>query len=724
MKTHSGLMIMLLIAVSAFLLTKCGKHVKNAGLAGEQNTWEEYLGGPARDHYSTLDQIDTANVGQLDVAWIYHTRDTGEMQCNPIIIDSILYGMTARTVPFAVHAATGKEIWKVTDTTGFVAYNMSRGVSYWDDGDDRRIFYTKGPWLYALDALTGQGIHSFGEKGRVSLKSGLYPTAQEKFVVSTSPGTIFKDLIIMPLRVSEDPDAAIGDIQAFDVRTGKLRWVFHTVPLPGEFGYETWPPGAYKNFEIGGANNWPGMAIDRERGIVYVPTGSAAVDYYGGNRDGKNLFANCLLALDAATGERLWHFQIVHHDILDRDPPAPPNLLTIERNGKRIDAVAQVTKHGLIFVFDRVTGEPLFPIAEREVPLSWIPGEHSWMTQPFPEKPLPFARQHLTERDLNPFSEDREELRKIFRNSRVGTPFTPLSLSGTLVFPGLDGGAEWGGAAVDPAGVIYINSNEMAWHLALGKAGEGGANKKEKAFGRGVYDDFCAACHGQELKGNPQMNIASLVDIGNRRSTEYIRAIIRGGKGMMPSFPSLPDSSVNTLLSYLTGKKVKQTGQKKEAGQQESPEFPFPYKVSLFSKFLDSRGLPGISPPWGTLNAIDLSTGEYLWKIPFGTYPELVQQGLDYTGAESYGGPVVTGGGLLLIAGTKDRKFRAYNKRTGDLLWETALPAAGFATPSTYAVGGRQYVVVACGGTKLGAPPGDVYIAFALTESSGDHQGP
>ncbi|HZK95552.1 MAG TPA: PQQ-binding-like beta-propeller repeat protein [Prolixibacteraceae bacterium] len=681
--------------------------------------WNEYLGGPGRNHYSTLSQIDTSNVSKLKVAWIYNTRDSGEMQCNSIIVNGILFGMTAKTFPFAIDAASGKEIWRAKDTAKFVRYNMSRGITYWEDGKDKRIFYTKGSWLYALDALNGKLISSFGEQGRTSLKAGLGESAKDKFVVSTSPGTIYKDLIIMPLRVSEGSDAAIGRIQAFDTRSGELKWVFYTIPWSYEYGYDTWPKDAYKNTDIGGVNNWAGMAIDRERGIVYIPTGSAAFDYFGGNRKGSNLFANCLLALDAETGHRLWHYQLVHHDILDRDLPAPPNLITITQNGKKIDAVAQVTKHGQVFVFDRVTGKPLFPVEEREIPTSTVPGEQAWPTQPFPVKPLPYVRQTLTESDLSPYAENKAELLDLFRKSRSGNPFTPLSFEGTLVFPGLDGGAEWGGAAVDPEGILYVNSNEMAWLLALGVA-ESDEKDDGVLSGKNVYFNSCVACHGAERKGNPQMNITSLVDIQKRRSESFAMNIISGGKAMMPAFTMLSENQKKAVIDYIFGKEETRQGSAKnkltkEPGLGNNPNnSKVPYKVSLFSKFLDSKGLPAISPPWGTLNAINLNTGEYVWKIPFGEYPELAEKGIKGTGAESYGGPVITAGGLLFIAGTKDRKFRAYNKRTGHLIWETHLPAAGFATPSTYEVNGKQYIVIACGGVKLGATPGDSYVAFAL----------
>jgi quinoprotein glucose dehydrogenase len=679
--------------------------------------WREYLGGPDRNHYSTLTQINLGNVGTLKKAWEYHTGDSGQIQCNPIMVNGILYGMTAATQPFAINAATGKELWRRIDTAKNTGLSTSRGVTYWEKGKDKRILFTNGPWLYALDALTGKPVVSFGEKGRTSLKAGLGETATEKFVISNTPGTVYEDLIIMPLRLSEGSDAALGNVQAFNIVTGKLAWAFQTIPQPGEFGYDTWPKEAYKNTEVGAANNWAGMAIDRKRGIVYVPTGSAAFDFYGGNRKGSNLFANCLLALNAKTGKRIWHFQFVHHDILDRDPPAPPNLITITRNGKKVDAVAQVTKQGYVFVFDRENGNPLFPIQEVPMPASDVPGEEAWPTQPIPTKPAPYARQTLTEAEINPYSENRDSIVQAFRESRSEGPFAPLSKQGTIIFPGLDGGAEWGGAAVDPDGIMYLNSSEMAWLLKLNES-KPVDETKYLTVGSRVYAANCSACHGAEQNGNAASGFPSLVDIKNRRQREHVMTIISNGKGMMPAFTQLSADEKQALVAFLFGEAQEEAGLKqvKEPGlvQQKNEKPKVPYRISGYTKFLDKKGYPAISPPWGTLNAINLNTGEYIWKVVFGEYPELSAKGIPQTGADSYGGPVITASGLLFIAGTKDGKFRAYDKKNGKLVWETKLPAAGFATPSTYQVNGKQYIVVACGGTKLGAAKGDSYIAYAL----------
>jgi len=707
------LVLSVLVLAVSVLTWKCSS--PGSGAPAAQKEWREYLGGPERNHYSTLTQIDSSNVSRLQVAWEYHTGDSGQIQCNPIMVNGVLYGMTATTRPFALDAATGKELWK-GKSEGADKFSSSRGLSYWEDGADKRILYTSGPWLYALNAETGAPIASFGENGRTSLKAGLGSTAGDKMVISNTPGTVYEDLIVMPLRVSEGTDAALGHIQAFNIRTGKLAWVFHTIPQPGEEGYNTWPPEVYKNTsEIGAANNWSGMAVDRQRGILYVPTGSAAYDFYGAGREGANLFANCLLALDAKTGRKLWHFQFVHHDILDRDPPAPPNLLTVMHNGKKVDAVAQVTKQGMVFVFNRETGEPLFPIEERPVPQSDVPGEHSWPTQPFPTKPAPYARQYLTESDMNPYAENKEELIETFKKSRSEGPFTPLSANGTLIYPGLDGGAEWGGAATDPDGILYVNSSEMAWRISIGPA-MSQAQLMSMSAGHSLYAANCTPCHGTERKGNPSSGYPSLVDIGSHRSRDFVTTIITNGKGMMPAFSKFSDKDKKALVAFLFGDEKEPLNEPKEPGLEKKARTgnKVSYQISGYSKFLDKNGYPGIRPPWGTLNAIDLNTGDYVWKITYGETPEFKAKGLPQTGSESYGGPVVTASGLLFIAGTKDGLFRVYDKKTGRLLHEIHLPAAAFATPCTYAINGKQYITIACGGTKLGATPGDSYISFAL----------
>ncbi|NIJ54363.1 outer membrane protein assembly factor BamB family protein [Dyadobacter arcticus] len=698
----------LCVAVGSVLIF--GAYRFNGDKKASGNDWPEYLGGPDRNHYSTLTQINPENVKNLKVAWSYSMPDSGQTQANPIIVDGILYGVTPAVQAFALDAATGKQIWIFGDKSKNSS-NTSRGLTYWRDGDDIRIMHAMGAFLYALDAKTGKIIESFGDKGKIDLRTGLPDVAKNKYMVSNTPGTIFEDLIIMPIRLSEDSDAAPGDLRAFNVRTGKLEWTFHTIPYPGEFGYETFPPDAYKNTFTGAANNWSGTAIDRQRGILYVPTGSAGYDFYGAKRKGANLFANCLLALDARTGKRLWHYQTMHHDIWDRDLPAPPNLITVTKNGQKIDAVAQVSKQGYVFIFDRVTGKPLFPIKEVTAPSNALPGEFPWPTQPVPTKPAAYARQAytLTEKDISIHAPDHDSLVIKFKGYKKAL-FAAPSKEGTIIMPGFDGGAEWGGAAADPdEGILYVNSNEMAWILTMqDKPRE--SQLSSLSPGEKTYTTYCVTCHGPQRKGNAKSGYPCLVDIGQRRDRAFVNQLITTGKGMMPGFPMLTAKEKHSLIAFLFG------DEKVEAASAVpvSKKTYLPFESTGYNKFLDANGLPAISPPWGTLNAINLNTGEYLWKIPFGEVASLKAKGVPTTGTENYGGPVVTASGLLFIAATKDGMFRAFDKKTGKLLWETVLPAAAFATPSTYEVNGKQFVVIACGGSKLGTRKGNQYVAFAL----------
>jgi quinoprotein glucose dehydrogenase len=554
-----------------------------------------------------------------------------------------------------------------------------------------------------LDASTGKPIPSFANAGRIDLQENLGREPRWQSIALTSPAVVYKDFLIVGGRNPETLPAPPGDIRAYDVRTGKLRWSFHTIPHPGELGYETWPREAWKT--SGAANNWAGMTLDSKRGIVYVPTGSAAFDFYGADRLGDNLFANCLLALNAETGQLIWHFQAVKHDLWDRDFPSAPVLLTVKRDGKDVDAVAQTSKQGFVFLFDRVTGKPLFPIEYRKYPPSTLPGEQVAPEQGLPTKLAPYARQSIDETQLtNRTQEAHRWALEHFRNLRNDGQFVPFGVGKeTLVFPGFDGGAEWGGPALDPeTGIIYVNSNEMAWTAALFEdTGEHGA--------RAVYTSQCAVCHGDTMAGSPP-EIPSLIAIGDRLSPADITLTIRTGKGRMPAFPNLYEDQLTGLVNFLL------TGENKELSSSEPRPAEMKYRLTGYRRFLDPEGYPAIAPPWGTLNAIDLNTGEYKWKINLGQYPALAAQGLKDTGSENYGGPIVTAGGLVFIGATNfDRKFRAFDKDTGELLWETTLPFSGNATPATYAVNGRQYIVIAAGGgkdPKFGS--GGVYVAFAL----------
>ncbi|MCR9100323.1 MAG: PQQ-binding-like beta-propeller repeat protein [bacterium] len=672
--------------------------------------WAHYLGDPGRSHYTTLDEITPENVHELEVAWTYAAPDSGQMQMNPIIANGMLYGVTAGLRAFALDAATGEEVWRFGDP-GHIWHSTSRGISYWEDGADKRVLYTSGAYLYALNALDGRLISSFGDNGRVDLHTGLPAVAKDKFIVSNTPGTIFDNLIIMPTRVGEGAGAAPGDIRAFDVRTGALIWTFHTIPHPGEPGYDTWSdPDTYLNEGIpGGANNWAGMALDPDLGIVYIPTGSASPDFYGGHRLGDNLYADCLLALNARTGAYLWHYQFVHHDLWDRDPPAPPNLIKVTHKGKPVDAVAQITKQGFVFVFDRRTGEPLFDIEEVPVPPSRLEGEQASPTQPVPVKPRPFARQaaDISVDNISPYAPNPEELQATLRqldNRR----YAPPAIGPVLLLPGYDGGAEWGGAGTDPEkGILYVNANEMPWILQM----EPAKSETPVSPGAQLYLSYCAACHQKDRQGLPQSGYPALTGIANRLTRGETAALITNGKGMMPGFPQLEEAQKDAILDFLYD-----VADQKEPTDDVAATAPLPYRHTGYTKFLDAQGLPAIAPPWGTLHAIDLNTGEYHWSIPLGDTDSLKAAGHPPTGCENYGGPVITANGLLFIAATKDGYFRAFNRHTGALLWSTRLPAAAFATPATYEVEGRQYIAVACGGEKLGTPKGNVVVGFALPQ--------
>ncbi|MFP5080578.1 pyrroloquinoline quinone-dependent dehydrogenase [Pedobacter sp. JCM 36344] len=690
-----------------FLICSCKEQSEKPN---EQSQWSEYLGGPDRNHYSSLTQINVSNVGQLKKVWEYKSGDSGQVQCNPIIVDGVLFGVTASNQVFALNAATGQQKWRYIQP-GVRTSNINRGVTYWQAGSDKRILYAYNSELYALNAETGALIKSFGDSGKVSLRLGLEPNSKDKFVISTTPGTLFEDLIVMPLRVGEDAGAAIGYIQAFNVKTGKLVWVFKTIPDKGMPGADTWPSTTKEAGQVGAANNWSGMAIDRKREIIYVPTGSAAPDFYGGNRLGQNLYANCLIALNARTGKYIWHYQMVHHDIWDKDLPAPPNLITVVQDGKTIDAVAQITKQGLVFLFDRETGTPLFPIDEKPFPASTLPGEQTWPTQPIPQLPAPFARQTVTEAEISTIAENRKELLETFRNSQKGL-YQPLNLTPTVVLPGADGGAEWGGAAADPDGILYVNANEMPWLFSLSPTQGLATTSKNLTPGGLLYINNCITCHGPELKGNSASGFPSLVNIKAKLSRKEMSGLLTNGRGMMPGFSNISELQKQNIIDFLyREEKVEATSM---IASYKNKNVEVKYKFNGYDKFLDNNGYPAITPPWGTLTAIDMNTGKHLWQKTLGEFKELTAKGIAQTGTENYGGPAVTAGGLLFIAATKDGMFRAYNKKTGELLFETELPAAGFATPSTYKVNGKQYIVIACGGNKLGTKSGDSYVAFAL----------
>ena len=632
------------------------------------------------------------------------------MECNPIIVAGTLYATTPSANVVALDAATGAPRWRFDPREFYpdqgvqvLGKQRSRGVAYWSEGNDKRIFAAVRQYIYAIDALSGKPVASFGNSGRIDLRDDLGREPKE-WATMTSPGIIYKDLLIIGSSLAETLPTPPGDIRAYDVRSGKLRWSFHTIPHPGELGYDTWPKDAWKY--SGAANDWAGLSLDTKRGLLFASTGSAASDFYGADRVGDNLFANSIIALKADTGERVWHFQTVRHDIWDRDLPNPATLVTITRSGEPLDAIAQTTKSGYVYLFDRDTGAPLFPIEYKKYPASDLEGEITADTQPLPTTPEPFARQKLTEDMLTERTpQAHANALERFRKLRSAGQFIPGSREGTIVFPGFDGGAEWGGPAFDPENhLLYVNANEMAWILRLVEQKPSSGAES----GKSIYLHECAKCHRENMQGTPP-EFPSLVGVAGRYSEGDVATLVAQGAGRMPSFSQLSGDQRHAVVAYVyRGEDI--------AVRPGSPS-PFQprYVSDGYHKFLDKDGYPAVKPPWGTLTAINLDTGKLAWRLPLGEYPELAAAGIKNTGSENYGGPVVTAGGVLFIAATSfDKKIRAFDKDTGKLLWEATLPAAGNATPATYEVNGRQYVVIAAGGGKSEAPSGASIVAFAL----------
>lgn len=697
-----------------FILAACTTTPDSSRSTSESGTtdWSAYGGGNDQIRYSRLTQINRENVAQLRQAWVYDTADAfrgSELQCNPLVVDGVLYGSSPKLRVFALDAASGKELWTFTPTIDgapLTGKTRNRGFMMRRDGGEKHLYFAAKHQLYALDAKTGTPLETFGGRGFIDLRENLGRPPQELQIGLNTPGVVFRDLLIVGSIVSEGLPSAPGDIRAYDARTGELRWSFHTIPHPGEPGYETWPPDAWKT--VGGANNWAGMALDEERGLVYAGTGSAAFDFWAGNRLGDNLYANSLLCLKAESGELVWRFQFVKHDIWDRDLPAPPSLVTVERDGKLIDAVAQATKTNHVFVFDRATGESLFPLTEIKAAPTDIAGEVTAPTQILPLAPPALGRQQITEADLTERTpEAHKTVVERFRKLRSGPQFTPPSREGTLVFPGFDGGLEWGGQAFDPeTGLYYGNSNVAVFIIRL--------VEQEKfrgvVTGKRLYQRHCAACHLDDLSGTPpEFPALNRLD----KSNKAIEDVIEKGAGRMPAFGHLGGEAVRAITRFIkTGENIAA-----DVDHRAASVYDLPWTHDGYNKFLDPDGYPAVKPPWGTLTALNLNSGAIEWQIPFGEHPELTAQGIEPTGTENYGGPIVTAGGLLFIGATNhDKKFRAFDKLSGELLWETKLPAGGNATPAMYAVDGRQFIVIAAGGGKSGAESGGKYVAFALPE--------
>jgi quinoprotein glucose dehydrogenase len=681
--------------------------------------WPVYRGDPKGNQYAALAQINATNVHKLRPAWEYHTGDASErstMYANPIVVNGVMYFSTPSLKAVALDAATGARIWSfdpAVHNNGTVIRLRNRGVTYWKGSEGERIFDFAGDRVYAVDAKSGKLIQSFGSDGHIDLRQNLGVDPAGVTLEMTSPGAVYKNLLILGSRVNESYGASPGHIRAYDTVTGQLKWIFHTIPQPGEFGHDTWEWPKGETF--GGANAWGGITIDEQRGWVFAATGSATDDFYGGFRKGSDLFANSVLALDATTGERKWHYQTVRHDLWDYDNPPAPILVTLRKGSTSRDAVVQLTKMGLVFVLDRDTGVPIFPVHDVPVPRSDVPGEEAWPTQPLPIKPPPLVRQAITEADLtNITAEAHEYALQEFRKYRSGSIYTPPSLQGTVTMPSHLGGAEWHGASFDPQlNVLYVNVNEIPTLNRLkpvygdgtpgGRGGGTQSQETQAQVGRQIYETNCMSCHGSDRRGSPPL-VPGLLNLDLRRQ-EY-RAVIMGGRNSMPAFRTFRAQELGALAAYAGSAPAAVPSGSVTARR---------YSIDGYPQFTDDHGFPAIAPPWGTLNAIDLLSGDILWKVPLGEYPALAAKGIRNTGTMNFGGAVATPGGVLFIAATADEKIRAFETHSGRVLWEYQLAAGGYATPSVYMVNDRQFVAIAAGGGgKNATKSGDSIVAFAL----------
>ncbi len=652
-------------------------------------TWQRSHGDNGGRRYSALTQINAGNVTNLQAVWTYHSEDKGDaLECNPIIVRDLMITPTPGDFVVGVSATTGNELWRFKPA-GRPAF---RGLIYWP-GEGRakeRVLFCAGPFLYALNPRTGLLITNFGDGGKV-----LLPGVSESFFgAATAAPAIFKKILVVP--------GFEKDVWGFDIATGKLLWTFHTIPHPGEFGYDTWD-----KTETYGANAWAGMALDDIRGIAYVTTGGPKPNFNGVRHLGQNLFCNCLIAIDARTGKRLWHFQEIRHDLWDLDISAPPNLATITREGRRVDVVAATTKIGNTLLVDRVTGQPIFPFRLRRAPTSTLPGEQTWPYQPDLELPEPFSKLEFTQDDVTDRTPEAADYAiSRFKGMRTGR-FMPMAEGRPTLLFNVDGGAEWTGACIDQqTGLLYVTANHIGWAITVLRDDDPHDDPNApKTPGQKIFDASCAACHGFNRMGvgvSPPLR-----GIRHRLNDEQVTEQIRKGKNAMPAFTQLSDTDVKALVDYL----MVRDRPAPEPAKTERPVYTF----NGYPRFYDGDGYPANKPPWGTLNCLDLNSGKLVWQVPLGEYPELAKQGMTNTGTENYGGAIVTAGGLLFVSGTRDNKIRAFDKTNGRELWSATLPFAGSAAPATYQIAGRQYVVIPSTGVQhLGTKRGDAWVAFAL----------
>jgi quinoprotein glucose dehydrogenase len=730
------------------LVVALGSTLPLAQPAVQDRPWIGYAGTVESSRHFPNSQINKANVSRLEVAWTYPFSDTVS---TPVMARGMIFGRGRNGALVAIDAKTGTEIWVREKMDGMT----SRGVNYWEsaDGTDRRLLFAMNDYLQAIDARTGKLITTFGDAGAVDLREGLGRDAKTiTRIQSSTPGQVFENLLLLGSAPGEGYMSAPGHVRAFNVITGAQVWRFNTIPQPGEFGYDTWPPEAYKY--IGAVNTWGELSVDPVRAIAYFPTGSPTYDYYGADRPGANLFGTSLLALDARTGKRIWHYQLVHHDLWDFDTSAAPQLTTIQHDGKARDVVALAGKSGFMYVFDRVSGEPIWPIEERPVPVSGMPGEKSWPTQPFPTVVPPFSRLTFSEDDINPFNNITPEERVAFRERVRGTKnlgmFTPIDFIDTLHIPGSNGGAVFGGTASEPGtGMVYVIGQDNPGILRLLRPGEprnrfGGAATP----GEVVYERECQVCHGPNRSGTE--NAPSLVDLTSRLDDAGIRATVIDGKGRMPAFSHLTDTEMEELLTYLRtpslgprrraafeapvyppGPVVGSGGARTRPGpaRRPGPPVPTPYPEGVQDSpqyTINEYGTIGkrMKPPYTTITKYDLNIPAIVWQVGLGDDPELAEKGMTGTGMpQMRNGAVVTDTGLYFAPGG-DNKIRAYDTANGSVLWTGHYGGTFRGTPIMYAIDGRQYLLVPAAGDRLpagnqvppyGNPPGPLgYVAFAL----------
>jgi len=697
-----GVIRCFLFFVLSIIAISCGRNETSTSLA----EWPTFGHDASNNKFSLLSSVDTANVGQLSEVWRIEDSTSGAgLYFNPVMISNKLIGLMPSSHLVAMDPASGKVLWSFKPDTSSIP-NWSKGITCHpgSNGEPDQIFLIYGGMLYAINAENGKVLEGFGENGRVDFYQGLEVADSMRNLVAVSsnaPGVVYKDLFIVGCKVPDELPSTAGDIRAFNIHTGKLEWVFHTIPKPGEFGADTWSPGARQR--NGGANCWAGMALDENRGIVYVPTASPSFDFYGADRPGQNLFANCLLALDAKTGKRIWHFQTTHHDLWDRDNGSPPNLVTVERDGKKIDAVALVTKMGYLFEFNRETGESLFDINEVPVDtVSSMPGEKPWPTQPIPVNP-PFARQGY-KADFYGRSADWIKS-EISKNKYKTGIYEPPSMAGSIILPTAHGGANWGGASVNPeTNMLFVNATDIPWILKLTDLKK--IRENNQLDGQTLYMNYCKSCHGADMKGGVGPDISLRV---KKYRNDQVTSIIRKGAPPMPSFSFLSEQQIASIVAYVRDTTIQL--QHEMAGVPQNNE---PFGFNGYNFYLDTLGDPAIKPPFGTMSAINLNTGEIAWQVPLGEYKKFTSQGILNSGSFNRGGGIATAGGLIFIGATEDGMFRAFDQRNGKILWQYQLPGMASSIPSTYSANGRQYIVVAVSGNNdfMGG-----YIAFALPQN-------